>query len=173
MYVLFHLSILIHDKPFPISVTSVGSTTGIKQEQAASFSSGGFSNIFPRPSYQEKAVSNYLDSLGDTYFGRFNASGRAFPDVSALGTGLQIVANGSIEAIGGTSASTPMWASIVGLLNDELIGKGMPVVGFLNPLIYEHPEALKDITLGECYLCCPCCYAQRLNGFVLNMGLRE
>lgn len=167
-----NLSIVIHDQPFAASVTSVGSTTGIKQEQAASFSSGGFSNIFPRPSYQEKAVFNYLDSLGDTYSGRFNASGRAFPDVSALGIGLQIVANGSIEAIGGTSASSPIWASIVGLLNDELIGKGMPVVGFLNPLIYEHPEALKDITLGECYVCCHRCRAWRLNGLVLDSYLR-
>lgn len=166
-----NLSIVIHDQPFATSVTSVGSTTGIKQEQAASFSSGGFSNIFPRPSYQEKAVSNYLNSLGDTYSGRFNASGRAFPDVSALGIGLQIVANGSIEAIGGTSASSPIWASIVGLLNDELMGKGMPVVGFLNPLIYEHPEALNDITLGECYVCCHRCRAW-LNGLVLDSYLR-
>lgn len=61
-------------------LTSVGSTDGVP-ETAASFSSGGFSNIFPVPDYQSSAVSNYLSQLGSTNSGLFNTTGRGFPDV--------------------------------------------------------------------------------------------
>ena len=59
------------------SVTSVGATQNISPEIAADFSSGGFSNLFARPSYQDDAVSAYLQTLGDTNAGLFNTTGRA------------------------------------------------------------------------------------------------
>ncbi|KAF8629068.1 hypothetical protein AX15_003565 [Amanita polypyramis BW_CC] len=71
---------------FPAScpyVTAVGGTTGVSQEVAVDFSGGGFSRYFARPSYQETPVSNYVSGLGSTYAGLYNASGRAYPDVSA------------------------------------------------------------------------------------------
>ena len=49
----------------------------------------------------------------------------------------------------GTSCSTPISASIVALLNDELIAAGKGPLGFLNPLLYANPGALNDITTGE------------------------
>jgi len=70
--------------------TSVGATTGVN-EVAADFSSGGFSNVFARPSFQDSAVSAYLSALGNTNSGRFNPNGRAFPDVAAQGENVEIV----------------------------------------------------------------------------------
>jgi len=52
---------------------------------------GGFSNVFPRPSYQDRAVKAYLQSNATSHLppsSLFNASGRAFPDVSLLGYNL-------------------------------------------------------------------------------------
>jgi tripeptidyl-peptidase-1 len=38
--------------------------------------------------------------------------------------------------VGGTSASTPVVAGAIALLNDELLAAGKPPMGFLNPWIY-------------------------------------
>jgi tripeptidyl-peptidase-1 len=63
-------------------VTSVGGTYKIKPEKAVSCSSGGFSEYFPRPSYQDEGVSQYLSQLGSMWEGLCNPNGRAFPDVA-------------------------------------------------------------------------------------------
>ena len=57
---------------FPAScpyVTSVGGTYQVLPEVATNFSSGGFSNTWPRPAYQEAAVSAYLEQLDDRWDG--------------------------------------------------------------------------------------------------------
>ncbi|KIJ52725.1 hypothetical protein M422DRAFT_25806 [Sphaerobolus stellatus SS14] len=72
-------------------MTSVGAATGIGPEVAASLSSGGFSNFFARPAYQNSVVSSFLTKLGSTNAGKFNVSGRDFHDVSAQGENVQIV----------------------------------------------------------------------------------
>ncbi|KAI0738978.1 peptidase S8/S53 domain-containing protein [Daedaleopsis nitida] len=131
-------------------VTSVGGTQGIKPEVAAPFTSGGFSNLFPRPDYQKDAVGGYLKALGDTHSGRFNVSGRAFPDVSAQGVNFLINVTGRNILSSGTSASAPTFASIVALLNDELLNEGKSPLGFLNPLLYaKGAAAFNDITTGS------------------------
>jgi hypothetical protein len=43
-------------------------------EVAASFSGGGFSDYFERPYYQETAVSDFLDELGDHYAGLYKCA---------------------------------------------------------------------------------------------------
>ena len=40
-------------------------------EVAAGFSGGGFSNYFPRPDYQNTAVSAYLRQIGGMYSGLY------------------------------------------------------------------------------------------------------
>ncbi len=40
-------------------------------EVATDFSAGGFSNYFPRPDYQDKAVPTFLQHLGSQYGGLF------------------------------------------------------------------------------------------------------
>ncbi|KAG8169323.1 hypothetical protein KVR01_000068 [Diaporthe batatas] len=65
-------------------VTAVGGTRGTNPERALSFSSGGFSERFARPAYQDQAVPAYLNgTIGNQFQGLFNPSGRGFPDVSA------------------------------------------------------------------------------------------
>lgn len=139
------------------SVTSVGATqlSGTSSETAASFSTGGFSNYFGTPSWQASAVKSYLSSIGSANNGKYNASGRAFPDVAAIGTSVQIVVNGQVQNVDGTSCSSPIFASIIALINDNLLMHGKSSLGLLNPLLYANPTAFRDITSGEyrpCYL---------------------
>lgn len=69
----------IHLPPLESYVTTVGATTRVAPEVGASFSSGGFSRLFPQPSYQVEAVSEFLAGLGSTYAGLYNPAGRAYP----------------------------------------------------------------------------------------------
>ncbi|KAH9069319.1 family S53 protease [Lactarius deliciosus] len=145
-------------------VTSVGGTQNFNPETSAPFSSGGFSNYFDTPSYQATAKAAYLTKLGSDYAGRFNTSGRGFPDVSAAGTNLQIVFRGHVTSVDGTSCSSPIFASVVSLLNDRLIAAGKPVLGFLNPFLYStDASALNDITIGSNPGC-------NTNGFLATVG---
>jgi len=131
-------------------LTSVGATTGISPETAASFSSGGFSNYWGIPSYQSSAVSSYLSSLGSTNKGKFNSSGRGYPDVSTQGENFEIVVDGEFGTVDGTSCASPTFASVIALLNDELIAAGKSALGFLNPWLYSTAaSALNDVTSGD------------------------
>ncbi|KAF9077784.1 peptidase S8/S53 domain-containing protein [Rhodocollybia butyracea] len=104
------------------------------------------------PYLQQNAVATYLDKIDSTlYKGRYNRAGRGFPDVSAQGEKIQIIESGAVTTVAGTSASSPIFAAIVALLNDELLSAGKPPLGFLNPWIYAHPEAFNDITSGSNY----------------------
>ncbi|KAG8713176.1 hypothetical protein FRC09_019001 [Ceratobasidium sp. 395] len=138
---------------FPAScpyVTAVGGTYKVAPEVGVSFSQGGFSNYFARPSWQSTAVSSFLSSLGTTYSGLYNATGRAFPDVAAQGQGFQVVVSGRTTSVGGTSASAPTFAGVVALLNDYRISKGKSSLGWLNPWLYANATgALNDITSGS------------------------
>ncbi|RPD69200.1 family S53 protease-like protein [Lentinus tigrinus ALCF2SS1-7] len=130
-------------------LTSVGGTQNIP-EVAASFSGGGFSNIFAQPDYQSAAVEGYLDALGSTNDGLFNRTGRAFPDVSAQSVNFITRINGTFGLVLGTSASTPTFASVVALLNDARLNAGKSPLGFINPLLYSQGAcALNDITNGS------------------------
>jgi tripeptidyl-peptidase-1 len=128
-------------------VTSVGSTRYLN-ETATFFSSGGFSDYWSRPIWQELAVKQYLGKIGDKFKPYFNAKGRGFPDVSAQGYGYRVYDKGVLKGYQGTSCSAPAFAGIVGLLNDARLRAKLPPVGFLNPLLYLTPQALNDITLG-------------------------
>jgi len=135
-------------------VTAVGGTRSSGGKQVAEpQSTGGFSYRWPRPTYQEKSVSAYLEKNGSIPLPQsisFNAKGRAFPDVSAMFEKYQVVTGlfGGTRSMGGTSASTPVVAGIVSLLNDLRLQRGSSTLGFLNPLLYQHPQALNDITDG-------------------------
>ncbi|OJT05440.1 Tripeptidyl-peptidase SED2 [Trametes pubescens] len=133
------------------SVTTVGATTGIAPEVAASFSGGGFSNVFSQPSYQAAAVSRYLSTLGGENAGRFNRSGRAYPDIAAQGENVEIVFGGQRGPVSSTACSTPIVASVVALLNDLLAQQGRPPLGFLNPLLYSlgGTAAFTDVVSGS------------------------
>ncbi|THH21106.1 hypothetical protein EW146_g402 [Bondarzewia mesenterica] len=131
-------------------VTSVGATFHIAPERGIGFSQGGFSVYFPRPDYQANAVPPFLQRLGSTYAGLFNPTGRAVPDVSAQGEGFQVIVNGTVHSVGGTSASSPTFAGIVTLLNDFRITNGRSPLGFLNPMLYSVGlSGFTDILIGN------------------------
>lgn len=143
-------------------VTAVGATRFIGQKVGAqemasdSFGSGGgFSEQFsqvPNAQWQESAVAAYLSSVDPSTLppaGSFPPKGRATPDVSALGEGYQVVVNGKVQSVGGTSASTPAFAAMVSLLNEARINAGKPQMGFLNPFLYSNADAFFDVTVGS------------------------
>ncbi|KAJ7843350.1 subtilisin-like protein [Mycena olivaceomarginata] len=106
------------------------------------FSGGGFSNIFPLPSYQAHAVTSFLTNHPPPYTnGEFNSSGkvRAFPDLSANGANYVIGIDGQFGLVFGTSASAPTTAAIFTMINDQRIALGKRPVGFINPAIYSAP----------------------------------
>ena len=137
------------------SVTSVGGTelSGTSSETAVFFSSGGFSNYFTRPLYQAADVRSYLSesSYATIYSGLFNTSGRAFPDVAAMALDVEIVFDGEFGTVDGTSCASPIFASVIALINDARARVGKGPLGFLNPFLYAHPEAFHDITTGRCF----------------------
>jgi tripeptidyl-peptidase-1 len=136
---------------FPSScpyVTSVGATTVKNGEELAdSTNSGGFSNLFERPSYQDAAVSSYLEYLGGAYEGLYNASGRATPDISAFQ--FIVPTPGAGGAYGSTLWSSALVAAMIAMVNDELIAAGKPTLGFLNPWLYANLDAFYDMTSGH------------------------
>ncbi|KAF2416085.1 tripeptidyl-peptidase-like protein [Tothia fuscella] len=137
---------------FPAScpyITSVGGTRGINPETAVAFSSGGFSDIWPQPWYQGKAVNGYLSKLGSRWQGLYNPKGRGFPDIAAQGSAFRVIINGRRSSVSGTSASTPVVAAIIALLNAQRLNEGKPTLGFLNPWIYSlEGKGLTDIVTG-------------------------
>ncbi|OTA67118.1 hypothetical protein K449DRAFT_455218 [Hypoxylon sp. EC38] len=150
---------------------TVGADVTKDKEVAASSlafrSGGGFSNIYAAPDYQKDAVDNYFDvadpivqaypyyttanneSLG-AKGGIYNRGGRGYPDVSAVGDNIVVYAfNQTVYPMGGTSASAPISGSILTLINEERLAAGKSTAGFVNPVLYAHPEVLHDITSGN------------------------
>nr|KMM64320.1 tripeptidyl-peptidase 1 [Coccidioides posadasii RMSCC 3488] len=130
-------------------VTSVGGTENTNPESAVYFSSGGFSEIFPRPSYQNGSVDAFLNQLGDKWAEYFNRNGRGFPDVAAQGVDYAVYDHGQVQYVGGTSASAPLIASVISNLNEARLSQGKPVLGFLNPWLYSKGhQGFTDIVDG-------------------------
>jgi len=137
-------------------VTGVGGTQSLEPEIAWTGSSGGFSNYFGRPFYQEPMVDHYLsDEISaavKTYYTPYtNFSNRGFPDVAAhsLTPDFQVIYDTIPSPSGGTSAASPLWAGIIGMINDARLSAGQPQLGFLNPWLYSVGyKGLNDITMG-------------------------
>ncbi|KAK1968696.1 Pro-kumamolisin [Colletotrichum sublineola] len=142
-------------------VTSVGATQILEgstvhtPESACEkviFSGGGFSNVFPLPDYQKAAMESYYDTNAPPYGAdRFNNSRtvRGFPDIAANGANYVTAVNGNFSLSFGTSASAPVVASIINMINEKRISAGKQPVGFINPTLYAHPEILNDVTNGN------------------------
>merc|ERR1712217_429267 len=131
-------------------ITAVGGTdfegSGIGPETAWSSGGGGFSKTFVIPAYQKDAVAAYKSSpdakLPPQQY--WNASGRGYPDVAALGgtkTPYCVKTGGAFEGVAGTSASCPVVAGVFARLNGLRLAAGKAPLGFLNPFIYKNPSA--------------------------------
>ncbi|PMD33860.1 subtilisin-like protein [Hyaloscypha variabilis F] len=142
-------------------VLSVGGTQGVTPEIAWKAGSGGFSNYFRRPWYQQRAVGDYLwfhidPDTKDYYDDYTDFHGRGFPDISAhsLTPDYAIVYDGTVQPSGGTSAAAPVVAGILALLNDARFRVGKGPLGFINPWLYSTGwTALNDITNGTAVGC--------------------
>lgn len=168
----------VFNPDFPAScpyITAVGATvlTGDATKDAEVAvtrfpSGGGFSNIYPRPSYQDSTLNSYFASHdpGYKYYNTsgtnnpstaitqngaliYNRGGRGYPDVSAIGDNVVIINNALPVTIGGTSAAAPVFAAILNRINEERIAVGKKTVGFVNPTLYANPSNFNDITVGN------------------------
>ncbi len=124
---------------------------------------GGFSEYVHQPAYQQSFVATYLKSgLSFPPARHFNSSNRAYPDVAAFGSRMLVVAGGGISVSAGTSASTPIIAAVLAIVNDRRLALGKPPLGFFNPVLYDMmancPSCFNDVTTGDnrCtnLLCC-------------------
>jgi subtilase family serine protease len=119
-------------------------------------SGGGFSWQFGRPAHQDDAVKAYLTTTeGLPPSESFNASGRAYPDISAV-------------AVMGTSQSSPTFAGIFTQLVDARLNAGLKPLGPLAPRIWHIAtafpgEAFEDVTEGNSKTSCS-------NGFPATKG---
>jgi kumamolisin len=126
-------------------ITASGSsiTSEVVWDDQEGAGGGGVSTIFPLPTWQ-----NGIKPLAKP---AIHQTGRGVPDVAGLAdpeTGYEIidVTGKNLETIGGTSASTPLWASLIARIN-QAIGAN---VGFFNPLLYGSlSKTLNDITQGN------------------------
>jgi kumamolisin len=106
---------------------------------------GGVSAVFSKPSYQNNV--NVPPSANPPHH-----IGRGVPDVAAVAdplTGVVVmhVSGQHLEPIGGTSASAPLWATLVARLNQGLHTR----CGFLNEVLYTKcaTGVLHDIEVGN------------------------
>ena len=144
----------IFSADFPAScpyVTAVGATqivpgNSVDAPESAVFqkfpSGGGFSDVFPRPSFQDAAAEAYLANVVPGLHlpkGVFNASGRGYPDVSANGLNYSVAVAGQLLPVSGTSASTPAFAAILAGVNDARLAAGKGPVGWINPVVSPVP----------------------------------
>jgi kumamolisin len=122
---------------------------------AGSGSGGGLSVGYLRPDWQ----------VGPGVNNQYSTNARQVPDVAASAdplTGYRIYdsTGGGCSgedcwvAVGGTSASTPLWASIITLADQRATSNGKPTLGFINPALYQMgsdatlKSAFRDVTVG-------------------------
>lgn len=101
---------------------------------------GGISDVFDVPDYQQSASipSSYND-------GR---RGRGVPDLTAAAAqnpGYKIIVGGQTIVKDGTSAATPLWASVIAMANAK---RGRPL-GYLHPFLYRNPMACRAVLEGN------------------------
>jgi kumamolisin len=112
--------------------TTIGDVAGTSFDEWAwndgsGATGGGVSAVFPLPSYQVDA--GVPGSVNDGHHGR------GVPDVAAnasVASGYPIIVGGGPFPGNGTSASAPLWAGLIAVLNAALDEN----VGFVNPVLY-------------------------------------
>lgn len=132
------------------SSTGSGITTG-----------GGFSNSIVGLSYQKNAVNAYFKNVdtkpysasGKSSTGQYQyytKTNRAYPDVSMPGNMYPVLIGGKLYYVSGTSASSPVFAGLLSLVNAYRLSKGYSTVGLVNAAIWANAGGFtNDITSGN------------------------
>lgn len=114
--------------------------------------SGGVDPTQPVPSYQAAY------GLNPTTTDPYQQTGRGVPDVAAIGGGnLLYTVPGAdmadLSASDGTSAASPLWASLGLQLNTIFADQGLPQLGYMNDLLYIAsaiaPASFNDVSMGN------------------------
>lgn len=159
---------------FPASspfVTTVGGTQGIEKgmdevacqsdKGGGITSGGGFSNFYETPIWQKDAITEYISSFIpatnniyqdplSSHYKFLNVTGRGYPDISLAASKYITFSGEKMLYVSSTSASAAVFGSMISLINRDRIGRGMPTVGYINPLLYTSGRLFtKDIIIGE------------------------
>eukprot|EP00762_Andalucia_godoyi_P006893 ANDGO_08301.mRNA.1 Physarolisin len=148
-----HLASDTSSSSTPFMCSSVGEVVCSTLGGAALISSGGgFSQLYAAPSYAA-AMTNAYYAMFSPREGGLSAGGRGVPDISAIGHNYPVVLQGNWGIYDGTSASSPLVAAMVALINDRLLADGYSGMGPLNPFLYgvatKYPEAYRDVVMGN------------------------
>jgi hypothetical protein len=112
-----------------------------------------------RPSYQAAAVEAYLADHNELPYyianadatnigangGVYNRAGRGYPDVAANGAFLTTYNNLTLLTFFGTSLASPIFGSVLTLINEERTAVGKGPVGFVNPTLYARKCYLSSV----------------------------
>ncbi|AXG68332.1 pseudomonalisin [Kordia sp. SMS9] len=104
-------------------------------QQSQIGSGGGFSQRISQQQYQIKSSQEYIQKF-PKFASYHQAGGRGIPDIAANAadaSGYSIVFQGQWVKVGGTSLATPLWAALIGRMNQNLGYR----LGFINPYLYE------------------------------------
>jgi len=180
---------------FPSSspyVTAVGATMGPESNspevvcestysRSGITSGGGFSSFYPRPDWQHDEVDAYLSTVSPKPRVGYNSGGRGYPDVAVMGNQFSIFVGGKEIQEDGTSASAPLFASMISLINAARVQSGKSTVGFINPALYyfyrtqqqKIGKIFNDVTSGENNCAAMGQTAASANGATLNINCCE
>jgi len=122
--------------------TAIASETVWDDGASGGASGGGISAFFSLPTWQTGLSAHTTEgkSVALAMRGVPDVAGDADPD-----TGYDVRIDGSNTVIGGTSAVAPLWAALIARINQSS-GKA---AGYINPRLYQSPQALRDITQGN------------------------
>lgn len=157
-----------YNPSFPASnpyVTAVGGTQGPElstpsTEVAAECSvsgittGGGFSEYWDMPDWQRTEVETYLagtqGQAAATGYGMSSSSGRGYPDISLGANSYVVYVGGNTYLVSGTSASSPVMAGLITLVNQHRVSNGGTTLGFVNPSLYLNAsQYARDVTGGH------------------------
>ncbi len=135
--------------------TTLTTTTGHNRVSETTWNSGGglgtgggISTIYPMPAWQF-GLNPSSTNAGST-------TARNVPDVALTADNIYVkYGNGQATTVVGTSCAAPLWAGFMALVNQQAVASGKPVVGFINPLVYDmaslstYTANFFDITTGN------------------------
>ena len=118
----------------------------------SSTSGGGFSNFYPRPSFQSANVDAYFvaaASDGHTPVPGYG-TGRGYPDLSLAGLNYIVRVAGHNYVSSGTTSSAPTIAGFFSNINAARLAVGKGSLGWVNPALYMNSTLYaNDVTAGD------------------------